>query len=359
VRITWYSADCGAGAPEAGQLAVGLLPGRLRQLERVQLAPELVQLGALVLLAQLPLDRLHLLAQQHLALPLAQLLLHLLLDLLLCLVQGELPLHDQQQRAHPLLDGEGLQQLLLRLGRHLDVERDQVGEGARLLDAVHDLGEHLGGDAAAAPQLGGPLAQLAVQRQERRVLDVHRRLVLHLADVRGEPLLRRALVVERLRARLALDQELHAAGPLLHLRDADDGPHRVQVLRVHLVRFSFCATASMRRSPASAASTACSVPGRPAEIGTAVPGKTTVSRSGRTGSIVFSLIHLPFASGCGGRSARRLLSHPGRIFPAMHRIPRGGVDVPRKALCRKGFRANGAGTASTAGGGGSGCRFGA
>src|SRR5688500_9346456 len=46
----------------------------------------------------------------------------------------------------------------------------------------------------------------------------------------------------------------------------------------------------MRRSPCSAASTACRVPGRPAEIGTAVPGKTTVSRRGSTGSISFSLI---------------------------------------------------------------------
>ena len=46
---------------------------------------------------------------------------------------------------------------------------------------------------------------------------------------------------------------------------------------------------------------ACSVPGRPAEIGTAVPGKMTVSRRGRTGSIVFSLMYVsPFKSVAAG-----------------------------------------------------------
>ena len=49
--------------------------------------------------------------------------------------------------------------------------------------------------------------------------------------------------------------------------------------------FSRWATAMRRLSPSRAAWTASTVPGRPAEIGTATPGYTTVSLSGRTGRV--------------------------------------------------------------------------
>ena len=60
--------------------------------------------SALVVLAQLLLDRLELLAQEHLALPLAQLLLDLRLDVLLRLEHADLALHVDQHAAEPLLD---------------------------------------------------------------------------------------------------------------------------------------------------------------------------------------------------------------------------------------------------------------
>src|SRR3712207_8313920 len=56
----------------------------------------------------------------------------------------------------------------------------------------------------------------------------------HLAHVGGQP----AAVVhelQRQRARLAVDEQLHAAAALLHLRNADDGAHAVQVVGLHLV----------------------------------------------------------------------------------------------------------------------------
>jgi hypothetical protein len=56
--------------------------------------------------------------------------------------------------------------------------------------------------------------------------------------------------------------------------------------------FSRWHTANSRRSPSSTFSTASSVPGRPALIGTATPGNTTVSRIGSTGSFSLSAIRL-------------------------------------------------------------------
>src|SRR5215510_12466769 len=48
---------------------------------------------------------------------------------------------------------------------------------------------------------------------------------------------------------------------------------------------SRCATAKTSRSPLRADSMARSVPGRPAAMGAVNPGKMTVPRSGRTGSV--------------------------------------------------------------------------
>ena len=90
-----------------------------------------VDLLALVVVAELLLDRLHLLAQVHLALALAQLLLDLRLDLLLRLEHADLPLHVHEHAAQPLLDAQGLEQPLLLGHRQLDVAGDEVGEACR------------------------------------------------------------------------------------------------------------------------------------------------------------------------------------------------------------------------------------
>ncbi len=79
----------------------------------VELLAQLRDLLALVVVAELLLDRLHLLAQVHLALPLAQLLLDLRLDLFLRLEHADLPLDVDEHAAEPLLDAQRLEQALL------------------------------------------------------------------------------------------------------------------------------------------------------------------------------------------------------------------------------------------------------
>ena len=95
---------------EPAELAVDFLAALLGQLERGELLAQLLELVPLVVLAQLLPDRLELLAQEHLALPLAQLLLDLRLDVLLGLEHPDLALHVHQHAAQPLLDREGLEQ---------------------------------------------------------------------------------------------------------------------------------------------------------------------------------------------------------------------------------------------------------
>ena len=127
-------------------------------------------LARLVVLAQLLLDRLDLLAEEHLALPLAQLLLHLRLDLVLGRQHADLPLDVDQHAAQPLLDAQRLQQGLLLGDRQLDVAGDEVGEPAGVGHRVEDLVQHLLGQPPPLAQLHGPLAGLAVQRGEGRVV---------------------------------------------------------------------------------------------------------------------------------------------------------------------------------------------
>src|SRR2546425_12937239 len=88
-------------------------------------------------------DRLQLLAQQHLTLPLAQLLLDLRLDLLLSVDDADLALHVHQHAPQSLLDREDLEQCLA-LGRlHVEVARHEVGEPAVISDSLQDLLHHV------------------------------------------------------------------------------------------------------------------------------------------------------------------------------------------------------------------------
>ena len=86
---------------------------------------------ALIVVAELLLDRLHLLAQVHLALALAQLFLDLRLDLFLRLEHADLPLDVHEHAAQPLLDAQRLEQPLLLGDGQLDVAGDEVGEACR------------------------------------------------------------------------------------------------------------------------------------------------------------------------------------------------------------------------------------
>ena len=125
----------------------------------VELLAQLGDLLALVVVAELLLDRLHLLAQVHLALALAELFLDLRLDLLLRLEQADLPLHVHEHAAQPLLDAERLEQALLLGDGQLDVAGDEVGEPARLGDGVEHLVHDLLGQPAPLAELGGALAR--------------------------------------------------------------------------------------------------------------------------------------------------------------------------------------------------------
>ena len=142
----------------------------LGQLELVELLAQLGDLLRLVVVAELLLDRLHLLAQEHLALPLAQLFLDLRLDLLLHLEHADLLLDVHEHAAQALLDAQRLEQALL-LGRlELDVAGDEVGEPARIGDGVEHLVHDFFRKAAALAELGGALAKFLVQGDERRIV---------------------------------------------------------------------------------------------------------------------------------------------------------------------------------------------
>ena len=205
-----------------------------RQLELVELLAKLVDLLRLVVVAELFLNRLHLLAQVHLALALAQLFLDLRLDLFLHLEHADLLLDVHEHAAEPLFDAQRLEQSLL-LGRlQLDVAGDEVGEAARIGDRIQDLMHDLLGKAATLAELGGAFSQLFVERDEAGIVLVHRLHLFHRHhDGAEKPLRRREL--ERGRPLLALEQKLNAAQAALDLPDSRDDAHRVQDVRRRLV----------------------------------------------------------------------------------------------------------------------------
>ena len=188
----------------------------------------------MVVVAELFLDRLHLLAQVHLALPLAQLFLDLRLDLLLHLEHADLLLDVHEHAAEPFLDAQRLEQALLFGRLKLDVAGDQVGETAGIGDGVEHLVHDFFRQTAALAELGGALAKLLVQGDERRVVLVDR---LHLLDGHhdGAEVAFGRVVLQGGGALLALEQQLHAAQAALDLADARNDAHRVEDVRRRLV----------------------------------------------------------------------------------------------------------------------------
>ena len=95
----------------------------------------LVDLGLdLVELAELLLDRLELLAQEVLPLRLGHLLLDAVLDLGAELEDLELLAQEARRPARGAPRARGLEDRLLLLDLQVQMERDEVGETARLLD---------------------------------------------------------------------------------------------------------------------------------------------------------------------------------------------------------------------------------
>ena len=214
------------------ELAVDFLARLGREIERLELLAKLLQVVPLVALAQLALDRLELLAQEHLALALAQLLLDLGLDVFLRVQHADLALHVHQDAAEPLLDAERLEQHLALGRRDVDVPGDQIREPARLVHA----GEHLLDDLVRQPgllaQLGRPRPGLPVQRDEGGILRVDRQHLLGLAN-HGLEVAFPLGIVNGDAPLLAVEQQLHARKPSLKLTDLGDGADRVQHVGIH------------------------------------------------------------------------------------------------------------------------------
>src|SRR6202035_3169246 len=222
-----------AHAPQAAELAVDLLARLLRQVELGELLAQLVCAGSLVALAELFLVGLQLLAQEHLALAVAELLLHLGLDVLLRRQDGELALDVDEHPLQPLLDGEGLEQALALGVAQVGVGSDDVGQAAGFRDAGQHLLHDLVRQARLPAQLGGALAHLAEEGHEAGALGVERLHLLGLARRRLEA----AVALDDAHgdgAVLALQQELHPGEAALHLADAGYGADGVEVLRADL-----------------------------------------------------------------------------------------------------------------------------
>ncbi len=214
------------GAHAAELLACGLLSlGR-----HVGVGDALAQVLDLVLvvlrLAELALDRLHLLAQQELALRTRHLLLHHRRNLFLDPVHLALALHELEHAAQTPVHVEGLEDRLLGVVRDGQVRSDQVGEGASLRDVV----EHRARIARRVRQhlceLARGLAQVSGQGLGLDVVD--RRLVDALDA--GLEVGRVVHVFDEAHARHALqDDAVVARAEADHLQDARNRADRVDV----------------------------------------------------------------------------------------------------------------------------------
>src|SRR5664279_5862923 len=108
---------------------------------RGELLLELLEVGGVLALALagLFLDRAELLAEEHLALAVADLLFHLRLDVFLRREDADLPLHVHEHAAQAVLHRERLEKLLPLGRRDIDVSRDEIREEPRLLDLREEL----------------------------------------------------------------------------------------------------------------------------------------------------------------------------------------------------------------------------
>ena len=279
------------GCPlQAVELALDLLLRGFGEVQLLQLLAQPRDVVILVPVAELAADGLELLAQVHLALPLPDLLLHLRLDVLLRVGDGDLALHLHQDAPEPVLHGQRLQQGLPLRRLQVEVPCHEVGEASGVADRREDLLDHLLRQAALLRQLRGALARFLVQRLEGRVERVERRQIGILAQ-------------DGLEVSLVLaDMDRVARYSPCRTSWTPPSPRWIWPMRATVpmvCRFSAdaCSTFSRwasarisRLSSFSAVSIARRVPGRPALIGEVMPGNSTMSRSGRTGSVTRSVI---------------------------------------------------------------------
>src|SRR6059036_3384160 len=212
---------------QPSELAVDFLARGFGELERLEPLPQVLDLGPFVPFAELLLDRLHLLPQEHLALALAQLFLDLGLNVLLGVEHADLPLDMNEDASQPLFHRQRLEQPLALRRLDLEVARHQIREAAGVAHLFEHLTDDVFGETRLLPQLRGPLTRFTVQGDERRIRGVQRRQVVDLVDhgLEVTPVIRK---VEGRTPALAVQQQLHAAEAALDLADLGDRPGRVQ-----------------------------------------------------------------------------------------------------------------------------------
>ena len=220
---------------EPAQLALDFVARGVAQLQLGDPVAQLVRLVALALLAELLADLLHLLAQKHLALALAEFLLDLGLDVLVGIDPHQLPLDRHQRGPHPVLVAEGFEQLLLLGRRQLQVEGHEVGKRAGLVDSLDQLVQRFGRHTAPGPELGGPFPQFLVECLEPGVLLVGRSVSVDRDQGGLEHRLAVVGVLDRAGARLPLNEELDAAANAVGLDDSNDRADRIQDPRIGIV----------------------------------------------------------------------------------------------------------------------------
>ena len=161
-----------ARALQSSEFAIDLGPLLLGEVEFGDTVAHLLDVVSLLLFAELLLDRLELLSQEHLTLPFTEFGLDLRLDILLSVDPGELTLDRKQARTHPLLVVEQFKQFLLVGRLQLQVERNQIRKRTRLVHALDQLVQRLGRNSSTRAELSSPIPQLLIQSLEGRVLVV-------------------------------------------------------------------------------------------------------------------------------------------------------------------------------------------
>ena len=218
---------------QALQLLEGPLLGLLGHARELDLLAELLDLvQAVVLAAELLLDRLHLLVEVVLLLRALHLLLDPPLDALVDLQLVDLALEDGQDALQAVLGREDVEQVLLLLHRQHQVRGDGVRQLARVLDPHR--GQH-----GVVVEVVGELHVLLEQGDDlgHHGLDAAARL--HLAGDELHHHLEEALLLLELEGAPAvqpLHQHLHVAvGELQALHDVADGAQGVDLLRPGVV----------------------------------------------------------------------------------------------------------------------------
>ncbi len=222
------------------ELVGGLVAGLLRELGLLDLVLDLGELVAAFLVAELLLDRLHLLVEVVLALGLLHLALDPRADALLDLQDRDFAVHQAQHMLEPPGDGGRLQDRLLVRDLDREMGGDGIGELGVVVDLVndaHDLRRNLLVELDVILELGDDRARHGLG------LDLFAGLVGDDLGL-GLVIFRAVAVADHAGALGALDQHLHrAVGQLEQLKHAreradlvDRAGRRIVVRRVLLGR---------------------------------------------------------------------------------------------------------------------------